>query len=260
MLRRAAITVRTRIRPRVVLSLAIPLALLAAGAAAPLALRVEAVRGDGANNNATLGIATAPAVRVLDGNGQPVEGALVIFSPPEKGVSVTFAGYDSVATAITDDSGVAVAPPLRPKGGNGPLEIRVTASYGSELANCAIRQINLGVGGDAERERELDVVRLPEEVPASGQGPRGVEFLVRLDDGMGRPAASASVVFTLRRVRSGGKTEELSRVATASGEDGKALALMPKRSGARLELVVQAEWNGRRATRYFPLNRSAALQ
>ena len=110
MLRRAAISLGTRIGNGVVLGFFVPLALLAAGAEGPLALRVEAVRGDGANNNAGQGIATAPGVRVLDGNGRPVEGALVIFSPPEKGASVTFAGFDSEATATTDDSGVAVAP------------------------------------------------------------------------------------------------------------------------------------------------------
>jgi hypothetical protein len=177
----------------------------------------------------------------------------VIFSPPEKGASVTFAGFDSEATATTDDSGVAVAPPVRPKGGNGPLVIRVTVSHGSELANCSIRQMNLGVGGDAERERELDVVRLVEDAPVAGRPFRDGAFLVRVDDGTGRPASMALVLFILRRASGGGKTKEISRAAATSGADGKALARMPRPSSGRLELVVLAERNGSRATRYFPL-------
>jgi hypothetical protein len=218
------------------------LAWLGAAASVPGAMRIEVLRGDGANNNAAQGLGTSPAVRVLDAKGQPAAKVLVVFSAPESGASVQFAGEGSSATALTDESGVAVAPHLRPTGGNGPVEIRVMANLEGEFVNAVIHQMNLGTGADPHPERELSLVKLPE---ASG-------IAVRVEDGSGRAVPSATVVFVLRKVSGKGKTEELLRSVTTSNADGQARAAAPRRSGnARLEFMVQAESDGRRATDYF---------
>jgi hypothetical protein len=218
------------------------LAWLGAAATGQGVIRIEVLRGNGANNNAAQGLGTSPAVRVLDARGQPASKALVVFSAPESGASVQFAGEGSSATALTDESGVAVAPHLRPTGGNGPVEISVMASLEGEFVNAVIYQMNLGMGGDPHPERELSLVKLPE--------PSGIA--VRVEDGTGRPVPSATVVFVLRKVSGKGKTEELMRSATTSGADGLARAAVSRRSGnSRLEFIVQAESDGRRTTDYF---------
>lgn len=217
------------------------------------ALRLEILRGEGSNNNAVQGTAISPAVRVLDEGGQPLAGVLVVFSPPAKGASLVFAGFDSDADALTDESGVAVAPHVRPTGGNGPVEIRVMASHAGEFANCVINQINLGVEGEAEREKELDIVRLPGVMPP-GSKPATSGLLIRVEDAKGSPVPLATVLFVLRRVGNDGKAEELSRMTITAGQDGEAFGTIPKRSGnGRLEFMVQAAEGGRRATRYFSI-------
>jgi hypothetical protein len=176
---------------------------------------------------------------------------LVVFSPPAKGASLVFAGFDSDADALTDESGVAVAPHIRPTGGNGPVEIRVTANHAGQFANCVIHQINLGVEREAEREKELDVVRLPGAMPP-GSKPATSGLLIRVEDAKGSPVPLATVLFVLRRVSNTGKTEELSRTAVTAGQNGEAFGTIPKGSGkGGLEFMVQAAEGGRRATRYF---------
>jgi hypothetical protein len=222
---------------------------------AQAALHLEVLRGEGSNNNALHGPAISPAVRVLDGGGQPIAGVLVVFSSPAEAASVVFSGFDAEATALTDDSGVAVAPRVRPAGGNGPVEIHVLASHAGEFANCVIHQMNLGVGGDADRERELDVVRLP---PAKQEGTKSTVasgFSVRVEDAKGIPVPLAAVSFVLRRVGNGGKAEEISRTVATAGQNGEATGFVPKRSGnGNLEFMVEATERGRRATRYFRIN------
>src|ERR1017187_474728 len=122
------------------------------------AIRVEVLRGDGVNNNAILGEGTAPMVRVTDGNGNPVLDALVVFSAPESGASVDFGGSGPSAHGLTSDTGVVGTPPVRPVAGNGPVEIRVTASSSGQFANAIVHQMNLGVNGKAGCAQELDVV------------------------------------------------------------------------------------------------------
>ena len=228
------------------------LALIAPPARA--ALHVEVVRGEGSNNNALQGPAVLLAVRVLDEAGQPVTGALVVFSSPTGGPSVEFSGFEAEANTLTGDSGVAVAPRVRPVGGNGPVEIRVLASRAGEFANCVIHQMNLGVDGNADWEGELDVVRL-RPAREGRKVAAASSFSVRVEDARGRPVPLAAVLFVLRRVGRGGEAEELSRTPSTAGENGEATAPLPKRSGKRnLEFMVQAAEHGRRATRYFPID------
>jgi hypothetical protein len=218
------------------------------------AIRVEVLRGDGANNNAILGAATSPMVRITDGNGNPVRDALVVFSAPESGASVDFGGSGPSAHGLTGDTGVVGAPPARPVAGDGPLEIRVVASQSGQFANAIVHQMNLGVNGNAGRAQELDVVAVRREAQAGTAPARSVDFAVRVEDGEGRPVPWAKVLLVLRRKGVGGKIEELDSQQGPSDETGQMAGQFTKLSvSGRLEFMVRAESDGRRATRYFPV-------
>jgi len=231
------------------------IALLVAWTALPAwsAVRVEILRGDGANNNAVQGVGVSPAVRVLDASGQPVRGVLVIFTAPETGPSVAFGNEGNTAHGITDETGVVIAPRARPVGGNGPLEIRVMANQGGEFVNATIRQMNLGIGPAGGRPLELHVVKVPEPEATAPQSPRSLlRIRVRVEDGTGRPVPMATVSFFLRKLGSGGKVEEVAHDVTSSGPDGEAIESTPRRSGnQRWQFMVRAEASGRRSTGYF---------
>jgi hypothetical protein len=223
--------------------------LLAVSVAAllPAAIRVEAIRGEGSNNNLAAGSATSPMVRVTDGSGNPVRDALVVFEAPAGGASVDF-GSGPSAHGISSDTGVAGAPAARPVGGDGPVEIRVTASAGGEFANAVIHQMNLGVNAGA-RAQELDIVELPRQAPPA-KGP--VDFGVRVLDADGKPVPWATVSLALRRTASNGKVEELERQQGPTSDSGELTGQFSKLTASgNLEFMVRAEVNGRRATRYF---------
>jgi hypothetical protein len=231
------------------------LALLAAAGVVHAAVRIEVIRGDGANNNATTGFGISPAVRVLDPNGKPAPNALVVFTAPDRGTSVEFAGEGSVAQTLTDESGVAVAPHLRATGGNGPVEIRVMANVGAEFANTVIHVMNLGVGGHAPVERELTLVRLPAPPDAGPRKAPASIIALRLEDEHGHPVSRAPLFFVLRKLGNGRTAKEVSRTMTFTNPQGEALWRLPTLPGKEtLELMVEAESEGRRVTDYFRLN------
>ncbi|MGA2736182.1 MAG: hypothetical protein ABSG65_01895 [Bryobacteraceae bacterium] len=220
------------------------------------ALRIEVLRGDGANNNPAAAGEISAVVRVWDADGHPVAGALVVFSPPLAGASVVFAGFQSDATALTDDSGIAVAPRTRPAGANGPLEIRVTACWAGHSAAAVIRQINLGVGAVTHDERELNVVERAAPLPPGRRRVREATMLVRVEDGKGLPVASAKVLFVLRRAAGGSEPLDLGSQTATSATNGEAdvtLTVPAPLGDSGLEFMVRAEFNGRRATRFFPV-------
>ena len=233
-----------------------PLLLVFAAALHPAAgaLRVEVMRGEGANNNAILGSATSPMVRVTDGDGNPVRGALVVFDAPATGPSVDFGGSGPSAHALTSEAGVVGAPAVRPVGGDGPVEIRITASQSGQFANAIVHQMNLGVSGNAARAQELDVVAVPREAPAGKAPARSTDFTVRVEDGEGRPVQFAAVVLVLRRLGAGGKVEELERQQGPTTETGQFAGQFTKLSASgTLEVMARADFDGRRATRYFKI-------
>jgi hypothetical protein len=138
------------------------------------------------------------------------------------------------------------APAVRPVTGDGPVEIRVTASQAGQFANAVIHQMNLGVGGSAARAQELDVVAVP------GTAPAAKAFTVRVEDSEGRPVPLATVLLVLRKV-GGGKVEELDRQQGPTDEKGQLTGQFAKLlASGNLEFMVRADFDGRRATRYFP--------
>ena len=218
-------------------------------------LRIEALRGDGANNNPALGVTVSPAVRLLDASGKPVPKALIVFTGPAAGPSVEFGSEGATAEAVTDESGVAIAPRLRPVGGNGPVEIRIMASRGGEFAHFVVHQMNLGVGDAAGREAELSMTKLPEPAGSPRPSSRQSALRVKIEDGKGRPVASADVLFILRKLPVGGKTQEVSRASAQSDSAGEAAGQAPRPSGnVPLEFCVTAVSGGRTVTAYFPVN------
>jgi len=226
---------------------ALPIALGGPGALEASALRVEILRGDGANNNGNASLATSPVVRVVDANG-PVSGALVVFSADETGARINFPGALDIAEAITDESGTAASPRVQPAGGNGPVRIRVVASHQGEFAQAVIHQMNLGFGEERAREAELDVALFP------GDKPGELSYRVRVENGTGRPVPQATLAFDLRRIDKSGKAMTVWHRQLISDPEGEARCTIPRQSGGgRMELEVLVEISGERATRYFPL-------
>ena len=229
--------------------------LLLPGLAASAGLRLEALRGDGANNNPALGVTVSVAVRLLDAGGNPVPNALVVFVSSSNGPGVEFGGEGAVAETLTDDSGVAISPRPRPVGGNGPVEIRVTASQGGEFAHLVVHQMNLGIGAATGREAELSMVQLPEPAEPGSPSSQRLALRVKIEDGKGRPVANADVLFILRRIPDGGRTQKVSRVLAQSDAAGEAAGEVPRPSGnARLEFCVTAVSGVRSVTAYFPVD------
>jgi len=215
------------------------------------ALRIEVFRGEGANNNAATNAATSPVVRILNAD-QPVSGALVVFTAADTGPRVAFSGSGEVGEAVTDESGFAASPRVRPVGGNGPVGIAVVASKDGEFAQTVIHQMNLGMGEKGGRETELDVVSIP--IGAGSSPSRGLSFRVRVDDGKGDAVPRAAIDCALRKTNKSGETVEIWHTDLIANEHGEAECATRKwHGGAFFVLAVRAESQGRRATRYFPV-------
>ena len=115
--------------------------------------------------------------------------------------------------------------------------------------------MNLGVDDAAGREAELSMAKLPEPAGSVPPSSRQTTLRVKIEDGKGRPVASADVLFILRKFPGGGKVQEVSRVIVQSDSAGEAAGQAPRPSGnARLEFCVTAVSAGRSVTAYFPVN------
>jgi hypothetical protein len=105
-------------------------------------LRVAVLTGEGATNYIDSGRATAPAIQVVDPQGNPVAGAAVVFQSPATGPSVTFFGATRRVEVQTDQEGRAQPSGILPNTYEGPFTIEVTASDGGRTATAAIQQTN----------------------------------------------------------------------------------------------------------------------
>jgi hypothetical protein len=112
------------------------------GAAAPRALNIVIVEGEGAINNLRQRVAREPIVQVEDENRKPVAGAIVIFTLPQNGASGVFADGSRVFSTVTGPDGRAAARSLTANNLKGELQIRVNASYQGQTASAVIRQAN----------------------------------------------------------------------------------------------------------------------
>jgi hypothetical protein len=117
-----------------------------AGVATPANFSLTNIAGSLISITATSGTpqssavnATFPAplvARVVDGNQNPVVGALVTFEVPATGASGIFAG--GVNTATTNASGVATSASFTANGSVGTYTVTATVASGSEPANFSL--------------------------------------------------------------------------------------------------------------------------
>jgi hypothetical protein len=76
-----------------------------------------------------------------------------------------------------------------------------------------------------------------------------------LEDEHGHPVSRAPLFFVLRKLGNGRTAKEVSRTMTFTNPQGEALWRLPTLPGKEtLELMVEAESEGRRVTDYFRLN------
>lgn len=109
-------------------------------------LRLLALAGDGAANNIHRRQATAdPVVQVLDSQGGPLAGAVIMFSLPDRGPSGSFANGSRLLTVLTDRQGMATGKGLTPNSVEGTMPIQITASYEGQTARRTITQTNFAL-------------------------------------------------------------------------------------------------------------------
>lgn len=127
------------------------LAVLASGIAAANSqkvLQVNVLDGEGAFNDIRHSQSRMPVVEVRDDDGQPVQGAKVVFQLPDMGASGTFSDGSHTLVATTDAQGRATAPGLKPNKVEGSYLITATASKDGAVGHAEIRQNNTLAGGD----------------------------------------------------------------------------------------------------------------
>ena len=90
-------------------------------------LRILVLEGQGASHDIRERVSASPVVEVRDDNGQPVEGADVVFELPAVGPGGSFAGQRFSATARTNEQGQATVT-FMPNLETGRFNIRVSAT------------------------------------------------------------------------------------------------------------------------------------
>src|SRR5215471_14703934 len=111
-------------------------------------LEILILQGKNGVNNVKKKTAVRPVVEVRDRNNLPVADATVTFFAPDWGPRVTFTHGSRVFTTVTDASGRATVPSMKPVG-TGTFKIGVTASFHGQLASAAIAQTNILVAAGA---------------------------------------------------------------------------------------------------------------
>lgn len=113
-------------------------------------LTLKVVSGANGVNIVKRKTAVAPLIEVRDRNNGPIAGAIVNFSSPNLGPSVTFINGRRDFSAITETNGRASAPVTLPIA-VGVFQITVTATYDGSTATATIQQTNYATIADAER-------------------------------------------------------------------------------------------------------------
>lgn len=118
-------------------------------AAAPRKLVLTSVAGEGAFNNIKRKLGRDITIEVRDQDGNPVEGADVVFTPPGFGPSVSFLNNSGPFKTKTDAAGRASTAGLTPNAIEGRFNVRIVASVGSIQESAVISQSNTLAGGIA---------------------------------------------------------------------------------------------------------------
>src|SRR5262245_38637633 len=104
-------------------------------------LQITVVDGEGATNQVGQR-ASDITIQVRDENGQGLSRAGVTFFLPNQGSSGTFPDGSTALTTTSDSQGQATARGIRVNGLPGVMQIRITVSYGGQMANAIVTQIN----------------------------------------------------------------------------------------------------------------------
>ncbi|HLG98168.1 MAG TPA: hypothetical protein VKX49_17765 [Bryobacteraceae bacterium] len=114
-------------------------------------LKIQVIEGEGAFNSIKGKTGNSPVVVVRDEQDHAVSGATVRFLLPSAGPGATFASGDSSAEVKTDESGRAMAPPMRVNSVEGRFNIKVTAAMGNRAGNAVISQTNTLAGAEPSK-------------------------------------------------------------------------------------------------------------
>lgn len=116
-------------------------------AAAPRKLVLTSVAGEGAFNNIKRRLGRDITIEVRDQDGNPVEGADVVFTPPGFGPSVTFLNNPGPFKTKSDAAGRASTMGLTPNAIEGRFNVRVSVAVGAVQETAVISQSNTMAGG-----------------------------------------------------------------------------------------------------------------
>lgn len=156
--------------------------------------------------------------RVVDGSGQPVEGASVTFTviAAPTGAGASFVGGSPQVTELTDVTGVATSPAILANKLSGSFTVTATAAGAPPalftLTNVAARAASVDVGAAGGSSATV--------------GTRfAVPLAVTVTDRDGNPVVHAKVVFTAPRLGPSGRfAHERRRVTITTGVKGIAVA------------------------------------
>jgi protocatechuate 3,4-dioxygenase beta subunit len=156
--------------------------------------------------------------RLLDANGQPIEGATVTFAiaAADNGAAAVFVGGTGQATALTDANGLATAPPLIANKTAGAFTATATAP-GAPPSQYSLENIPAApagiVAGAANGQSTTVGTRFP------------IPLAVTVTDKNGNPVAHAKVVFAAPKSGATGRfTHKRRRVTVTTGIKGIAVA------------------------------------
>src|SRR5579864_3470881 len=157
-------------------------------------------------------------VRVIDGNGQPLEGASVTFAigAAASGAGASFVGGSALATALTDVNGVGTSPGILANRVSGAFTITASAPGAPpasfSFTNVAARAASIAVGAANGSSATV--------------GTRfAVPLAVTVSDKDGNPVAHAKVVFTApTKAATGRFTHKRRRITVTTGVKGIAVA------------------------------------
>jgi hypothetical protein len=183
-----------------------------ATASSSVPAKLEKVAGDAQTAAAGTAVATAPAVKLTDANGNPVAGAGVTF------VAATGGGTVNPTTAVaTNANGVAAVTSWTLGAVAGPNTLTATAAGSGITGNPATFTATGTVGAAAK----LGFAVVPSTTAASGVA-LAIQPQVQIQDAAGNPVASANVAVTVSLSPASGT---LSGGATTVQTDASGLAV-----------------------------------
>jgi hypothetical protein len=131
-------------------------------------LTVSVLAGQGLVNSQKQPAAQTLSVRVADIAGQPVVGALVLFTAPNYGPGGTFLDDLKSLQVTTDAHGVALANGFHANSAPGAFAINVKAIYGTQTGFATIQESNVVAGSSGLSRRTWWIIAAVAVAGAAG--------------------------------------------------------------------------------------------